>query len=83
MMMEMLRMRREILFSGKVTVERMQELKQRIIHLIDLGNGKLCLDLVARDSKGNAIHPEKISAIELFRMHERIAFQTKTRRVRS
>ncbi|CAG0915482.1 unnamed protein product [Notodromas monacha] len=80
MMLEMLKIRREILFSGKVTFERMQELKQRSIDLIALGNSKLGLDVIVRDAKGNSVNPEKISAVELFHLHEKVAVRTKTRK---
>ncbi|XP_035824046.1 dedicator of cytokinesis protein 4 isoform X2 [Aplysia californica] len=70
LMMEQLAKFRSTLVSDTLTKDHARDLKHEVVTIIDWGNGKLGMDLVPRVEYRQA-DPEKVSVVEMFRIHER------------
>lgn len=68
MMYELVDWRKQIL-SGTLPVDELKEIKQKVAHLIDMGNWTLSLDMVVRDEQGNIMNPDWTGTINLYRQH--------------
>ncbi|GFS09606.1 dedicator of cytokinesis protein 3 [Elysia marginata] len=61
---------RSKLVSNTLTKEQALALKHQVVTMIDWGNGQLGMDLVPRVRYRQA-DPDKVSVVEMFRIHER------------
>uniref|UniRef100_A0A6A7FSL4 Dedicator of cytokinesis protein 1 isoform X2 n=2 Tax=Hirondellea gigas TaxID=1518452 RepID=A0A6A7FSL4_9CRUS len=66
--LELINLRKKIL-SGKVPLDELKRLKQKVTQKIDLVNRLLGLDLVVRDDHGNILNTNITSTTKLFRTH--------------